>query len=670
MQQSPKFFTNSGENDDFISPPPIPEEAHNDESHSSRIHPDRVPDLSFLSANFSSESIDASAQPSTPSRAPLFASAYTSAPDENNITKTTLSAPFSRRNSNSFQNGNLPSPPVGRFSHLHHQRTGSNQNAARPKSMLVYDTSMAPAIFENDDINEDLYKNDTHRKRNSFHFASRPQSFHQHIPQSQPPSLSATDSRHARARSRSSSPVRMSTSPQRKSHSPIRKPPSPTRAPFNFKPQEMPMMHSNSSNSSLVVKPAHRKGHRYKHSSVSMNLFQEPVPLADVNTQQNLIPDLYPIPNLLETWSSASSTQKYKAAFAGAHFVTSIVVFMAGANLNEASFSTLAHLVFYDSLGSMVVVFVDIMSNFEVWNNPSIAYPFGLGRLEVLTGFALSASLVMVGCDLVSHFVEEMVFSLAVKSPDDSAGHGAHHIHDTNGTTRSPILYALVLVLVMLMTWFTSTQIYDKGGISDMMSDQDTKGPGHLTGGPASKNDGILLGGQQSKDNHMKNVARLIRHIVKNPIRLLTLIYSMFLFLIPMLPESFIESMEFDLDEVSTLVVASFLCYAGWKLVNTLGGILLVSFPYADYDYHYLKATITDRILDLSCFKQSYSLDHCFLTKVNYQLYVVGAHIKMSGGSADEESRLIFEVNRVLNSTVKTFDSESSVEITIDIERS
>lgn len=645
QNSSPKFFASGGEGDEVLSPSPIPEETPQPVRSPSRIQPERVPNLSFLSANFSSDSIDANSSvptPTTPSRQTMG----------DDYSRNMLSAPFSRRNSNSFQNSSTPvySPPVSRYSHLHHQRTGSNSMAARPKSMLAFD-SLSNAIFESEDA---IQSHDRVSKRDSFHSTSRPLS--QYIPQTIP-APSTPDTR--QSRSRSDSPVRM-PSPRRRSKSPIKRSTSPTKAPFNFKSQEMPMMHSNSSNSSLVVKPAHRKGHRYKHSSVSMNLFQEPTPLGDVNTQQNLIPDLYPIPSLRESWSYAKPAQKYKAAFSLAHFVTSIIVFTAGAKLNEASFSTLAHLVFYDSLGSIMVAFVDIMSNFEVWNKSSIAYPFGLGRLEVLSGFALSASLVMVGCDLVSHFVEEMVFSF-VEHSGDEAGHGSHHIHDSEHTMISPTIYASVLLLVMLMTWFTSTKIYDKGSISDMMSDQDTKS--------MLKSEG-LLSGLTAQSSNNRTIFYLLRQIVKNPIRLLTLTYCLFLLIIPVIPKSLTDTLELDVDEASTLVVASFLCYAGWRLVSTLGGILLVSFPYTDYDYHYLKAAITDRILDLPNFRQLCSLDHCFLTKVNYQLYIVGAKVTMVGGSTDDESRLIFEMNRVLKRTITGFDSDCSVEITIDIQRS
>lgn len=427
------------------------------------------------------------------------------------------------------------------------------------------------------------------------------------------------------------------------------------------------MVDGNGSNLLLAVKPAHRKGHRYKHSSVSMNLFQEPIPIADANQQPELIPDLYPIPNWRELLASALAGQKFKLALSCAHFVASLVVFVAGVRMSQPAFSTLAHLVFYDSLGSMVVAFVDLMSNFEVWSKSSIAYPFGLGRLEVLMGFALSTSLIMVGCDLVSHFVEETIVSFVVPASDDSTEHGAHHIHGSENGPVNWFLYELVLAIVLAVTWITSTYIFDHGSISDMMADTETKLVkakilrGRGTGG--------LLNDQTAHGSWTGQIKDVAGTMVKHPIRLLTLTYSIFLFFRPLLPADLKESIGFDLDEVSALVVASTLCYAGWGLVKTLGGILLISFPYSNHDYTLLKASLTDSIISLPTFKSSYSMSNLFVTKINYQLYVVGVKISMKGGSADDESRLLFEINRIIDSTIKVFESDSKVEITIDVDR-
>lgn len=624
----------------LLRPPVEDQDLHLAEDTKNAAYASRVPDLLFLSANFSSESLDLQPNsPTTPAKTP------------NGFTLSALQAPYhTRRYSNNSGTPSLANSPVGQPSYLHHQRAGSNTGARpRPRSMLGSETANY-AIWEDD---KPPAIDNSARNRHSAYFASKM-------------SLLAPPAESRAGRSRSGSPVRATSPIRRANMSPYRsRASSPSKEPFNFKLQDILTTHSNGLNSSLVVKPAHRKGHRYKHSSVSMNLFQEPVPIADANLQQNLIPDSYPIPNFQELLTSAGRAQKSKLVLSLAHFAVSVLVFMVGVKCHQPTFSTLAHLVFYDSLGSLVVACVEIASNFEVWNKSSIAYPFGLGRLEVLTGFALSASLVMVGCDLVSHFVEELVISY-VDSSEESIEHGAHHIHGSDASVNW-ILYQAILFIVIAITFITSKFIFEGGNISDMMSDTDMISVSKkLT---KSKAGGMLSDQKQEDAQLMPLVKSLLTVLVKNPIRLLTLGYSVFLVCLPVIPGSLTESIGFDINELSTLVVAATLCYAGWNLVKTLGGILLISFPYSDYDYNVLRAKITDNIHNLPSFKTTYSIDSLFLTKVNYQLYIANTGITMKGGSADDESRLLFEVNRIFERSVKEFDADSIVETTISVSR-
>lgn len=593
----------------------------------------RVPDLSFLSANFSSESLDDPGDsPTTPFRTSV-----------GNFGSNNVTAPSHSRR---YSNSSTPS-----FSH---QRAGSNSGnpRTRPRSMLGLE-SMNYAIWEDNDGPSE--SDNTPRNRHSAYFGSKLTPL---APPIEP----------RKARSRSGSPVRSLSPIRRPNMSPYRqRGSSPTKEPFNFKLQDILMSPSNSHNLSLVVKPAHRKGHRYKHSSVSMNMFQEPVPIADANLQQNLIPDLYPIPNFKESFTSAGPSQKFKLLLSLAHCIVSILVFVVGVRFRQPTFSTLAHLVFYDSLGSFVVACVDIASNFEVWSKSSIAYPFGLGRLEVLTGFALSASLVMVGCDLVSHFVEELVVSYVESASEDTVEHGAHHIHASSTDSVNWIVYESILLFVIAITWITSKMVFDGGNISQMLADADRMlSKGKLIKG---KTGGILNELEKHDSGLLTLLKGVLQVLIKNPIRLLTLGYSIFLVFLPLIPHSSNESIGFDISELSTLVVASTLIFAGWNLVQTLGGILLISFPYSSYDYHVLRASIMDSILHLHSFKTSYSIDSLFLTKVNYLLYIAACGVTMKGGSADDESRLLFEINRIFEKCIQDFDDNSKVETTISVNR-
>lgn len=599
-------------------------------------------DLSFLSANFSSESLDITAEsPSTPARTSNFAHIYPQ-------------VPFHNRKYSNNSTPILGSSPVGQQSFSQHQRANSSSGGSRLRPRSIFGVeALNNAIWEDGPPKGDAKYNNRH----STHFGTKltplaaPMEAHKgHLRSASPV--------------RSTSPVRLgSTSPVRISNnSPSRRGSSPSRDPFNFKLQDLLMTHGNSSNL-LIVKPAHRKGHRYKHSSVSMNLFQEPVPISDANLQQDLIPDLYPIPNFKESLTSASSSQKFKLFLSSAHFTVAVFVFLVGVQCHQPAFSTLAHLVFYDSLGSLVVACVDIASNFEVWSKSSIAYPFGLGRLEVLMGFALSASLVMVGCDLVSHFVEELVVSF-VDSSEDAIEHGAHHIHGSATESVNWILYEVCLFTVIVITWITSKFIFDGGSLAKMLTETDVM---LVTAALSKGRKGGILSETKQDDASFWALTKSVLHVlIKNPIRLLTLVYSVFLMFVPLF---YSRERIFDVTEMSTLVVAATLCFAGWSLVKTLGGILLISFPYSDYDYNVLRSSITQNILGLPHFRNSYLIDSVFVTKVNYQLYIACMGVTMKGGSADDESRLLFEINRIFETSIAEFDASSKVETTISINR-
>lgn len=468
------------------------------------------------------------------------------------------------------------------------------------------------------------------------------------------------------------SPVR-STSPLRASRqyhpkSPVRRTPANTNySPFNFQTQEIPL------NGNLQVKPAHRKGHKYKHSSVSMNLFQEPEKAPLSQTQLSAIPDCYPIPNYKETIASITGNQKYRLLWSILHCGLSIGIFIVGFKFKLASLSTLAHLVFYDSLGSFLIVFVDIMSNFEVWNNSSIMYPFGLGRIEVLVGFALSASLVMVGFDLFSHFLEELVMLwVAHDETDDGISQSPHHVHSHPGSGGSGnwLIYEVVLITTLVVSLVSSNLILGFDRINEMISTTKEKVPyAH------SRSTSGLLDTEVQEDTRIGSISRLQRIVKtwkKNPTHFITLTYTTFLFLIPIIPQSLTSDLAVDINELATFMVAGLLCFNGWKLAKTLGGILLCSFPYSDYEYNKVKSKIIDQILNRDFFKQDYQIQKFFITKVNYKLFIVGVKIVMKGANSDEEVRARFEVNRIITNELGQLDDESKKvhpEITIDIDR-
>ncbi len=409
---------------------------------------------------------------------------------------------------------------------------------------------------------------------------------------------------------RNKSPVRSS--------SPIRsRSPSPRRyQPFNFRSTNLSTPSLNNARAS------HRKGHRYKHSSVSMNFFQEPKARAPLK-----IPASFPIPTINEFFTSCNTLQKQKLAWSFFHLLTSIIIFLVGFKYSISSFSTLSHLIFYDSLGSLTVVFVDIMSNFDVWSKSSIKFPFGLGRVEVLFGFALSVSLIFVGCDLISHFAEEFMVSFF----NDEEGHdhtSGHNHHNSNSIDINLPLYEFFVLLTVTVTLVSSNMVVNKERVNNMIT----------------------------------NFSFLKNTIINNPTHFITLIFSAYLFLYP-----FVASFDSDLkiNEASTLFISVMICYIGWKIVRYLGCIILLSYPNTKKSYNAISNAIIKDIKDLDQFKSNYTISNLIIFRVHLKLLTVFMNIKMVGGSDDDELNLRYQINEL----VKQHMDGDDIETTIDINR-
>lgn len=188
--------------------------------------------------------------------------------------------------------------------------------------------------------------------------------------------------------------------------------------PFNFQTQII---------STSPVKPnvGQRRGHRYKHSSISTQhqIFQEPPPRPPLALPRDL-----PIPTLREAWKSTSKDQRGRLYWCLCHFVVAVGVFLSAHG--SLAMTALSHLVFFDVGSAAVCVVVEVLGNFEVWKRSSIRHPFGLERAEVLAGFAMSVFLIFGGFDLVSHNLKHVLEGLG--------DHEAHHPDQHGGSGESP----------------------------------------------------------------------------------------------------------------------------------------------------------------------------------------------------------------------------------------
>ncbi|PBP27968.1 cation efflux family protein family [Diplocarpon rosae] len=208
-----------------------------------------------------------------------------------------------------------------------------------------------------------------------------------------------------------------------------RPPQAGPRSPFNFQTQSIkdaPVLANSASK---------RRGHRYKHSSVSTQhqIFLEPPPRAPL-----ALPASLPIPTYKEAWTSRSKEQTTRIAWCACHaLVAAYVLFSAGGSL---ALTALSHLIFFDAISATICVVVDVLSNFEVWKRSSIRHPFGLERTEVLAGFAMSVFLLFMGFDLLSHNIKHVLEGLG--------SHAPHHPHSHERVSPATVGAAAVLSIV------------------------------------------------------------------------------------------------------------------------------------------------------------------------------------------------------------------------------
>ncbi|KAI0872765.1 cation efflux family-domain-containing protein [Hypoxylon argillaceum] len=219
---------------------------------------------------------------------------------------------------------------------------------------------------------------------------------------------------------------------------PIDIPNSNAPNPFNFQTQVI---------STSPIKPnvGQRRGHKYKHSSVSAQhqIFQEPPPRPPLALPRDL-----PVPTFKETWASMSRDQRHRLYWCICHALVATWLFMSAHG--SLTMTALSHLVFFDVGSALICVAVEALGNFEVWKRSSIRYPFGLERAEVLAGFAMSIFLIFGGFDLVSHNVKHVLEGHG--GNDSHGGHAHAHEHDeprvAMGSVDFVSLAAIVATLI------------------------------------------------------------------------------------------------------------------------------------------------------------------------------------------------------------------------------
>lgn len=331
--------------------------------------------------------------------------------------------------------------------------------------------------------------------------------------------------------------------------------------PFNFNTTVMskgPVVKSNI---------GQRRGHKYKHSSISHQIFLEPPPRAPL-----ALPNSLPIPTLKECRASMSKDQKTRFWWSVCHmFVAAYTLWTAHGSL---AMTALSHLILFDSLGALVCVSVDVLGNFEVWKRSSIRHPFGLERAEVLAGFAMCVLLLFMGLDLISHNLQHFL---------EKSGHEPHHSHDHDRVSLGSVDVTAVLAI-------SSTLISAIG----------------------LKNHARI--GKAMRFGYIESLPS----VLSNPSHFLTLSCSTLLLLLPLVSIRIYDW----LDKVLSGTIAISMCFLGVRLVKTLGSMLLMS-----YSGH----GVSDVIKDIESDPAVFGVDDARFWQVHYGLCMANLKLRVSG---------------------------------------
>ncbi|KAL6946331.1 hypothetical protein ACO0RG_000477 [Hanseniaspora osmophila] len=380
-------------------------------------------------------------------------------------------------------------------------------------------------------------------------------------------------------------------------------------SPFSFAPLNLnsgsPSLNGNGTNSSVVGRAGFRKGHRYKHSSVSMNFFQEPEVKIPLNIAKAL-----PIPDYNDVKSNLIWPQSHlKIAFTALELLAWIVCFQVGQMYHWNNFTTLSHFLFFDVLGATVLILVEILQQFEVWKQGTITFPFGINRVEVILSFAQAVSLCYMGLDLLFHIVEEGIVQFIEATSDhgdvshDDIDSKIPHSHETSVLRQ---YYHIWYITVLFCLLFSTANYYYT---------------------------------YQNKNWTTKSINKL-----KNTNPLITMLYICYLMVYPLFPSVY-------LDYMATLCLGFFIIRYGAQIVKYSSNILLLGFPSQEYkiDTFKLMDQITSDIKDLRDYNpKTCEFKSCKIFKVNFNTYVALIRIQMYGGSNEREKLLRKSIDKYL----------------------
>ncbi|PVH94832.1 hypothetical protein DM02DRAFT_538671 [Periconia macrospinosa] len=290
--------------------------------------------------------------------------------------------------------------------------------------------------------------------------------------------------------------------------------------PFNFQPVSYMPAKAQPKQADI----GRRRGHKYKHSSVSHQIFLEPPPRAPLQ-----LPASLPVPTFKEYRSSMSREQTLRLGWCFCHLLVAGLV-QWGAH-ESLALTVLSRLLFYDALGAFLCVAVDVGCNFEVWKRSTIRYPFGFERSEVIAGLGMSVGLLFMGLDLISHGLTHTL--------ENKGGHKSHHGHAHERV--SPGSIDLAALSGIICTLVSAIVLKNHARIAKVM--------------------------------RLSAIANL-PSVLSNPSHFLTLSCSTLLLLLPLLS----IQMYVWLDRTLSFSVAIAMVALGWIQGWTLGKVLMMSY--------------------------------------------------------------------------------------------
>ncbi|GAB7349913.1 hypothetical protein MBLNU459_g0602t1 [Dothideomycetes sp. NU459] len=239
--------------------------------------------------------------------------------------------------------------------------------------------------------------------------------------------------------------------------------PSNVKNPFNFTTQQYTA-------GKVAAKPdmGKRRGHKYKHSSISHQIFMEPPPRAPLQ-----LPASLPMPTRKEVHKSMTTDQKARLAWCLCHFL--VAAYVQWSAHGSLAMTALSRLLFFDAAGAVTCVVVDMMGNFEVWKRSSIKHPFGLERVDVLAGFGMAVFIGFMGLDILSHGIQH--------SLENSGSHVPHSSHSHSRVSAGEVDLSALLAIVS--TLVSAVLLKNHARIGRAMRFELMAGWGNVLGNPS-----------------------------------------------------------------------------------------------------------------------------------------------------------------------------------------